>query len=82
MQLIVSADQIAANVATLEATRHGEHAIDFADYAGLIKRGTCFLPYQAADCIAFAPSRFVGYVGNSLAKHAAKIGRASWRGRV
>ena len=71
MQLVTTADQITANVATLEAVRRGQRAADLAAYAGLIKRGTCFLPYQAADGIAFAPSRFIGYIGNNFVRHAA-----------
>ncbi|MFW2831560.1 HNH endonuclease [Sphingomonas sp. ID0503] len=48
---------------------------DNAAYLSLIKRGTCFLPYATPDGIAFAPSRFIGYAGNSFARHAANEAR-------
>lgn len=75
MRLVTSLDQILANIATLEAVRAGRRRADATAYADLIKRGTCFLPYLAQDGIAFAPSRFIGYVGNSFAKHAANTAR-------
>lgn len=71
MQLVTTVDQIEVNVATLEAIRSGDRIADLNAYVELIKRGTCFLPYQATDGIAFAPSRFIGYVGNSFVKAAA-----------
>ena len=75
MRLVRTHDQIAANIETLEAVRREHQSGDFAEYAGLIKRGTCFLPYHAPDGIAFAPSRFIGYVGNNFAKHSANENR-------
>ncbi len=74
MRLVRRLDQVLANIATLEAVRAGRPA-DAAAYGGLIKRGTCFLPYPVQDGIAFAPSRFIGYIGNSFAKHAANTAR-------
>jgi hypothetical protein len=35
----------------------------------LIKRGTCFIGYQSDGMMKFVPSRFIGYVKNSLTKH-------------
>lgn len=37
--------------------------------AKFIKRGTCFIAYQIEEEIRFAPSKFLGYVNNSLEKH-------------
>jgi len=71
MQLVTTFDQIAHNVAKLEGIRRDPNGGEFTDYAGLVKRGTCFLPYRACDGIAFAPSRYIGYVGNSLTAHSA-----------
>lgn len=75
MQLVDKLDQIVANVGALESVRINKRSDNAGDYLNLIKRGTCFLPYQAKDGIAFAPSRFIGYVRNSFAKHAANDSR-------
>jgi putative restriction endonuclease len=68
-------DQLFANVAILDAVRTDPASSDKAAYLSLIKRGTCFLPYATPDGIAFAPSRFIGYTGNSFARHAANEAR-------
>ncbi|MBJ7441481.1 MAG: HNH endonuclease [Sphingopyxis sp.] len=68
-------EQLFANVATLDAVRTDPVSSDYGAYLSLIKRGTCFLPYATPDGIAFAPSRFIGYVGNSFARHSANEAR-------
>tara|TARA_R110000868_G_scaffold186762_5_gene429246 strand:+ start:1482 stop:2225 length:744 start_codon:yes stop_codon:yes gene_type:complete len=35
----------------------------------LLKRGTCYVCYEKENEIRFAPSRFVGYINNTLNKH-------------
>ncbi|MCQ1573483.1 HNH endonuclease [Neorhizobium galegae] len=75
MKLVETTEQILANVATLEAVRSGQRAGRAADYRSLIKRGTCFLPYPTSEGIAFAPSRFIGYIANSFARHATNDAR-------
>jgi 5-methylcytosine-specific restriction protein A len=37
----------------------------------LIKHGRCFVVYQVDNELRFAPSRFIGYIDNTLEKHAA-----------
>mgnify|MGYP001106719845 CR=1 FL=1 len=56
------------NIQTLEKyrTSTGEEK---AFYTNLVKRGTCFIAYQVGKDIHFAPSRFVGYTGNSIDIH-------------
>lgn len=41
-------------------------------FIGLLTRGTNFV--SSADGVRMAPSRFVGYLGNSLASHAKRVG--------
>lgn len=72
---VTDLDQLFANVAMLDAVRTDPGASDHAAYLSLIKRGTCFLPYATPDGIGFAPSRFIGYTGNSFARHAANEAR-------
>jgi putative restriction endonuclease len=75
MQLVSDLDEALANIALLEKVRLGGQPKHGAAYLSLIKRGTCFLPYPTSDGLALAPSRFIGYAGNSFAKHAANAER-------
>lgn len=69
MSVITTLEQIKHNIAELERGRRATgNALE--EYRALIKRGTCFLPYESQIGLSFAPSRFVGYVDNKLANHA------------
>ena len=70
MELVTELGQIKTNIEFLEAVRADMLSENASNYLSLIKRGICFVPYQAHDGIAFAPSRFIGYVENSFEKHA------------
>lgn len=69
MNVVTTLKQIANNIAELDRGRNagGE---ELEEYQALIKRGTCFLPYESKTGLSFAPSRFVGYIDNKLASHA------------
>lgn len=69
MKLVDNLDQVLNNVALLDDVRSGNWPANYEAYASLIKRGTCFLPYPTSTGLAFAPSRFIGYVNNSFSKH-------------
>lgn len=69
MNVVTTLEQIKNNIAELERGRRaGGKALE--EYQALIKRGTCFLPYESEKGLSFAPSRFVGYIDNKLATHA------------
>lgn len=70
MDLVTSREQIDTNIAELERLRRIGAGPEFRDYISLVKLGTCFLPYKSELGMAFAPSRFLGYIDNSLQKHA------------
>lgn len=70
MDLVKNREQIDANIAALERLRQTGAGPQFRDYVSLIKLGTCFMPYKSETGLAFAPSRFLGYVDNSLQNHA------------
>ena len=70
MQLVRILEEALANVARLELVRTAGNPLSAEPYRSLIKRGTCFLPYVTPEGIAFAPSRFIGYIGNTFEKHA------------
>lgn len=69
MAVVKNLNQIKSNIAELELGR-ASSGEEFEKYKALIKRGTCFLPYEATAGLSFAPSRFIGYIGNKLANHA------------
>lgn len=68
MQLVHGIEQIKLNIAELERGRVSTGA-KLEEYRLLIQRGTCFMLYRSAKGVAFAPSRFIGYVGNTLVSH-------------
>ncbi|MBC3812859.1 HNH endonuclease [Undibacterium aquatile] len=74
MNVVTTLEQIKNNIAELERGRRARNE-EQAEYRTLIKRGTCFLPYEAQTGLSFAPSRFVGYIDNKLATHANNPGR-------
>jgi hypothetical protein len=69
--LVASAEELEANLGALEALRSDSTAPDHATYLGFVKRGTCFVPYQTPEGLAFAPSRLIGYRDNDFARHLA-----------
>lgn len=69
MNVITELNQITNNIVELERGRSADGK-ELEEYQALIKRGTCFLPYMSEIGLAFAPSRFIGYVGNKLETHA------------
>jgi len=69
MKLVETFEQLQSNAQTLERIRVGEDRRNQVVHQSLIQRGRTFLPYLANDGLAFAPSRFIGYIENSLQKH-------------
>ena len=70
MKLVSRLSQIEVNIRLLTSysqQRSGANA-EFAK--GLIQRGICFVVVPHADSDFFAPSRFIGYIGNSRRAHA------------
>ncbi|MDQ1902364.1 HNH endonuclease signature motif containing protein [Paracoccus sp. WLY502] len=70
MSLIDDYWDLEDNVSALEAVRKSDHGREFEIYRSLIAKGRVLLPYLTTDGIAFGPSRFLGYKGNTVAKHA------------
>ena len=71
MNVVTEPEQVAENIAELESGRNASSD----EYRALIKHGICFIPYVSNKSLAFAPSRFVGYIGNKLTSHANNQGR-------
>lgn len=75
MDVVTTLEQIANNITELERGRQAGGGQAAEEYRALLKRGTCFLPYESQGLLCFAPSRFVGYIGNNLETHAANPNR-------
>lgn len=72
MPLVTTAEQIRRSIASLDvglSQPQTSHA--YSVCVELIHKGRCLLPYEHKGALRFAPSRFVGYVGNTLGKHIA-----------
>lgn len=69
MKTITNKDQLVENLSTLEdhLTNVNEEEVLMAEK--LLKNGICFVAYDLEGQKRFAPSRFVGYQENKLAKH-------------
>lgn len=73
MKLVTSLKQIEKNIEWVE-----NYLVDGTDQqkeqiGNLIRRGKSLVAYQVSNEIRFAPSRFLGYVANSLEKHAQAV---------
>src|SRR6266700_2575798 len=77
MKLVTLPSEVEANIRLLRSYLAGGNGAD-ADFArALIERGICFIVVRHLGSDFFAPSRFIGYVGNSQKHHLknAKDGR-------
>ena len=69
MNLIENRMQLIANIEKVEEYLAGENLDDQVNMRGYIQRGACFVAYKINDETRFVPSRFIGYVNNSLDDH-------------
>ena len=71
MKLISSLDELIENIMKLDGYRLAQGSEERRFYLDLMKKGACFISYKTAgsDIKYFAPSRFVGYVGNDMDMH-------------
>lgn len=67
--VIEKLEQLEANIKRFEAARKSNRQEIAKEYRNLLKRGTLFVPYITGEGLGFAPSRFVGYVGNDVKTH-------------
>lgn len=70
--VVTNLDQVLENITELECGRGAKSGTLAEEYHSLIKSGTYFVPYASKDGLAFAPSKFVGYIGNKLNTHEIK----------
>ena len=69
MDLVKSLAELKDNMTTLDEYLANESAPECSYALDKIKRGTCFVVQKCGDDYKFYPSRFVGYVNNSMTAH-------------
>lgn len=68
LRLVKNINQLNITVTTLYSySKSSNEQRQF--YIGLLKRGTCFLVCKYKNDIFFAPSKFIGYAGNTMSSH-------------
>lgn len=78
LPLVEQKAQVLDNVETLNKYLGQADSAECRYAKGLIRRGHCFVVVDTADGYRFFPSRFVGYINNSMADHK-KMGREKTR---
>uniref|UniRef100_UPI003F498725 HNH endonuclease n=1 Tax=Acinetobacter tandoii TaxID=202954 RepID=UPI003F498725 len=74
MDVVTNTDQIRNNIKEFEKSK-GTSQTTLGQYLKLIQKGLCFVPYMSDSGIAFAPSRFIGYIDNNLEIHSKNDGK-------
>lgn len=73
MQLARTWDEIARNIRLVVEGLQSANESDRRYSERLVLRGTCFVAATQGGKVVFAPSRFIGYAGNSKADHEANV---------
>lgn len=61
--------EIRLNILQLEKYKNSENSDERQFYKDRIKQGRCYIALDTRNGFIFAPSRFVGYVDNSITNH-------------
>lgn len=69
MGLVSKLEQLIKNIDTVEFYLTEGSEDEQTQVSDLIRKGSCLIAYQVDKEIRFAPSRFLGYINNSLQGH-------------
>ena len=69
MELVKSLEEIRHNIAVLDSYLDKKTDPEYSNALGLVKRGICFVADSSSGIYRFYPSRFIGYVDNTMDKH-------------
>ena len=69
MELVKTKEQVIDNIITLEKYLKSKSPIKKEFALNLVKQGETIVVYKINNENHFAPSRFVGYIGNDMDKH-------------
>ena len=67
--VVLKLDELLHNCKVVDDYLASNKDPEFSYAINLIKRGTCFVAIKKDGTIKFYPSRFVGYIDNSMSKH-------------
>lgn len=69
MRLILTKDQLIQNLQKVEFYLTEGSETEQSEMGNLIRMGACLVAYKINNELRFAPSRFVGYINNNIARH-------------
>lgn len=69
MNCVRTLKEIESNIAVLDHYLSQKHEPEYSFALDLIKKGICFIVVKNDSGCRFYPSRFVGYIGNTMDKH-------------
>lgn len=69
LYLVSSVEEIRDNIKVLDNYLAGKNENEISWAKNRIKRGTCFIAVPFEDGFRFYPSRFIGYVDNTMSRH-------------
>lgn len=69
MKEVESLNDLKENIKTLDKYLDSKKDPEYSFALGLVKKGTCFVAVKENGTYKFYPSRFIGYVGNSMDAH-------------
>ena len=69
MEFVQSLSDIEANMKTMDSYLDDKCESTYSFALDRIRKGICFIAVKTGDGYRFYPSRFMGYVGNTMSKH-------------
>lgn len=69
MKLVQSIDDIYANIQTVDIYLDEKHEPEYSYALDLVHNGRCFAAVKSGSGYKFYPSRFIGYIDNTMDKH-------------
>lgn len=69
MELVETLEEIRNNMRTLDRYLNSKREPEYSYALSRIKKGTCFIADNSSGAYRFYPSRFIGYVNNTMNLH-------------
>ena len=69
LPLITKKEEIFKNITTINKYLDNPNSIEYNYARGLIRRGKCYIAFSYKGEYRFCPSRFIGYVNNTMEAH-------------
>ena len=69
MRTVRTVEELQENLNTIDSYIQSKHDPEYSYALDLIKHGICFISREVEGQLRFYPSRFIGYVGNTMNRH-------------